>query len=292
MREPVTLGPTKGFGRLLREWRAVQQSSQLTLALAAETSVRHLSFVETGRAAPSRNLVLRLCEALDLPLRARNNLLGAAGYAPIFRETALAEPPMAGVKMALDSILRQQEPYPALVADSGWNIVMRNLAGLRMRQAFIDNDSYTAAGAAARNAMKFIFDPLLYRPYVVGWKDTAAQILLRLQHEANAKDAPAARLIDELLAYPGVPRPSFSAPAPPNEPLMIVTLVKGPLRIKYFSTISTFGTPQDITLQELRIKNFFPADEATAIIFRRLAAEDPDGTGTAVRPFRSATERG
>jgi hypothetical protein len=227
--------------------------------------------------------VLRLAEALDVPLRARNDLLRAAGYAPIFRESALAEPPMAAVKTALDSILEQQEPYPALVLDLGWNVLLRNIASLRLRHAFIDDKSAVAAGAAARNVMKLIFDPLLYRPYVLDWKDVADQILLRLRHEATAGDTPAAQLLDELLAYPGVPPVNVSTPAPPNEPLMTVTFVKGPLRIKYFSTISTFGTPQDITLQELRIKCFFPADPETAAVFRRLAADDPEGTGANLR---------
>jgi transcriptional regulator with XRE-family HTH domain len=293
MPESPKLEPRQAFGPLLREWRAARQVSQLDLALSAGASARHLSFVETGRAAPSRDFVLRLAEALDLPLRARNNLLIAAGYAPMFRESTLAEPPMAGVKIALDSILQQQEPYPALVLDLGWNVLMRNTASLRMRRAFIDDESSAAAGSAARNAMKLIFDPLLYRPYVAGWKETAEQILLRLRHEATTRNSLAGQLVEELLTYPGVPPINISAPAAPNDPLMTVTLVKGMLRIKYFSTISTFGTPQDITLQELRIKCFFPADPDTAAVFRHLAAEDPDGTGVknCSPAIRSSRER-
>jgi len=141
--------------------------------------------------------------------------------------------------------------------------------------------------------MKLVFDPLLYRPYVVGWKETAEQILLRLRHEATTRNSPAGRLVEELLAYPGVASINISAPALPNEPLMMVTLVKGMLRIKYFSTISTFGTPQDITLQELRIKCFFPADPDTAAVFKRLAEQDPDGTGAKIcsSPTRPSGER-
>jgi transcriptional regulator with XRE-family HTH domain len=264
------------FGRLLRQWRGAHQVSQLDLALAAEVSPRHLSFVETGRAAPSRDMVLRLSETLDLPLRARNDLLVAAGYAPIFRETALAEPVMDGVKTALDFILRQQEPYPALVVDRGWNIVGRNDAALRLRHALADPEKFAAAGSAARNAMKLIFDPLLYRPFVEDWEAIALQILLRVRHEAreSAVGEPAARLLRELMAYPGAPQPAFAAALPPNEPLMTVTLRKGDLRIKYFSTLSTFGTPQDLTLQELRIKCFFPADEETSVHFHRWAADE------------------
>jgi len=264
------------FGRLLRQWRGARQVSQLDLALAAEVSPRHLSFVETGRAAPSRDMVLRLGETLDLPLRARNELLNAAGYAPIFNETALVEPVMDGVKTALAFILRQQEPYPALVVDRGWRIFDRNAAALRLRNAFLDPEKFAAAGAAARNAMKLIFDPLLYRPFVEDWEEIALQILLRLRHEARegAVGEPAAQLLRELMAYPGAPQPNFAAALPPNEPLMTVTLRKGDVRIKYFSTLSTFGTPQDITLQELRIKSFFPADAESAETFHRWAAEE------------------
>ena len=154
---------------------------------------------------------------------------------------------MAGVKTALNFILRQQEPYPALVVDRGWNIVGRNDAALRLRRAFLDDAHYAAAGAAARNAMKLIFDPLLYRPFVVAWEGIARQILQRLRHEARADShgETAARLLQELLDYPEVPRPGPEVALRPNEPLMTVTLRKGDLQVKYFSTLSTFGTPQD-----------------------------------------------
>jgi transcriptional regulator with XRE-family HTH domain len=280
MRESSFVDPglvSSAFGRLLRQWRGVCQVSQLDLAAAAQASPRHMSFLETGRATPSREMVLRLGEALDLSMRARNDLLVAAGYAPLFRETSFSEPPMEGVKTALDFILRQQEPYPALVVDQSWNIAGRNDAALRMRHAFLDDAKVASAGAAARNAMKLIFDPLLYRPFVVDWEAVAQQILLRLRHEARtgAPGAPAALLLQELLEYPDVPRMSAGVTLPPNEPLMTVTLRRGDLRIKYFSTLCTFGTPQDITLQELRIKCFFPADAQSAETFRKRLAAAP-----------------
>jgi hypothetical protein len=221
-------------------------------------------------------MVLRLADALDLPMRVRNDLLLAAGFAPAFRETALAEPVMEGVKTALDFILQQQEPFPALVVDRGWNIVARNDAAVRMRKAFLDEPKVAAAGSAARNAMKLFFDPLLYRPLIVDWEATAMQILLRLWHETRSPTGgeEAAQLLRQLLEYSGVPQPDFGIPIPPNEPLMTVTLRRGPVQLKYFSTLSTFGTPHDITLQELRIKCFFPADEPSAALFRRLKVED------------------
>jgi hypothetical protein len=191
-----------------------------------------------------------------------------------YRKTALAEPVMDGVKTALDFILRQQEPYPAVVVARGWNVVGRNDAALRQRLAMADPEKFAAAGSAALNAMKLIFDPLRYRPFVEDWEAIALQILLRVRHEARegAMGKPAARLLRELMASPGAPQHTCAAALPPNEPLMTVTLRKGDLLHQvYFSTLSTFGTPQDITLQELRIKCFLPGDEETSAHFQRWA---------------------
>jgi transcriptional regulator with XRE-family HTH domain len=265
--------PASAFGQLLRSWRAERQLSQLELSLVAETSARHLSFIETGRASPSRALVLRLGAVLDLPLRARNELLLAAGYAPVFRERPLSEPIMADARRALEHILRQQEPYPAIVVDRGWNTLMRNEASRRMRRVLLDEKTLAKAGDAADNAMKMIFHPLLYRRWVVGWEELAPLLLLRLAHEAGTADgAHIADLVREIRSYPGVPAPALpEGPLPPNQPLLTVRLRKGDLRFDYFSTITTFGAPHDITLQELRIKCFFPADSESAATFHRLA---------------------
>ena len=272
MKSAVIQLPQSRFGDLLRRHRTARRTSQLDLALEAGISARHLSFIETGRAGPSRELVLRLGETLELTMRAQNELLEAAGYATVFRETALSAPRMAGVHTALEHILRQQEPFPALVVDPGWNIVARNRAAVRLGKAFIEPDNFHAAGEASRNAMKLIFDPLLLRPYVLDWERKAVEILQRLRWEAanpvyrNAVE----QLIEDLLNYPGV-RQASSLSAAANDPLMTVRLRKDDLRINYFSVISTFITPQDITLEELRIKSFFPADPETGQVFQKLA---------------------
>lgn len=261
-------------GTLLRRWRGARHVSQLTLAAQAELSSRHLSFIESGRARPGREALLRMAEALDLPMRARNELLIAAGYAPLFRESPLHTLPQDGIPAVLQHLLNQQEPFPAMVADRSWNVITCNAAMVRMSRAFIDGASYRAAGEAARNAMKQIFDPRLLRPWVQNWSEVAREILLRLHHESAdaVVGAPAAALLDELLRYPDAPALRGSHPGlAPNAPAMTVSLRRGDLQVRYVSMLSTFGTPQDVTLQELRIKLFYPADAESAEVFRRMA---------------------
>jgi transcriptional regulator with XRE-family HTH domain len=261
------------FGRRLKRWRQLRGLSQFALAEAAGVSARHLGFVEIGRAQPSRALVLRLGAALDLSLRERNALLLAAGFAPAFEARAISEPILSEARRALEQILAQQEPFPAVVMDRGWNIVMRNEAAVRMRRAMVRDDEALAAGEAARNAICAMFHPKLYRPWILNWEEVAADLLMRLRNEAAEAppDDPAARLLAEVLGYPGAPelRP---VELRPNRPLMHVEMRRGDLRIAYFSTLTTFGTPQDLTLQELRLKSFFPPDHEAAETFRRLAA--------------------
>jgi transcriptional regulator with XRE-family HTH domain len=272
-------GECGAFGRELRKWRGIRGISQLDLALTIGTSPRHLSFVETGRATPGRALVLRLVEALDVPIRSRNGLLTAAGYAPVFRDSALAAPPMETIRKALAFTLAQQEPYPAIVVKPDWTVIMANDAAVRWRRLFISDAEKDRAGSAAANAMKMFFDPLLLRPYILNWEQCARQILLRLRQEAasQAADGPSAQLLRELLAYPGAPEAAGSDESgglPPNEPLMIVHMAKADARMSYFSMLTTFGTPHDVLLEELRIKLYFPADPASTALFQRLVEDD------------------
>jgi len=279
-------GDCGAFGRELRRWRCIRAMSQLDLATTVGTSPRHLSFVETGRSTPGRDLVLRLVEALDIPLRHRNGLLAAAGYASIFQDSALSAPAMEVVRTALDFVLAQQEPYPAIVARPDWTVIMANQAAVRWRRLFISDAEKDRAGPAAANAMKMFFDPLLFRPYVVNWERCARDILLRLRYEAASlgPESPPARLVRELLTYPGVPQAAESEPGslPPNEPLMTVHMAKGHTRLSYFSMLTTFGTPQDVLLEELRIKLFFPADADSAVLFQRLAKLNGTAPGALV----------
>jgi len=248
-------------GALLRHWRTARRISQLDLSLEAEVSSRHLSFVETGKAQPSREMVLRLAEALEVPLRERNALLLAAGYAPVYRETGLEAPEMAAARRAVEFILAQQEPYPAVVLDRHWNLLMANAATGRFLARFPE-----CAVPGRPNAMRLLFHPQGLRPFVEDWEGVAGIMIQRLHREvAGAQSgAETQELLEELLGYTGVPsrwqRPELDRPP---APLVAVSYRREGIRLSFFSTITTFGTPQDVTLQELRIESFFAADEAT-----------------------------
>src|SRR5438093_460072 len=260
------------FGQLLRQWRDRRRLSQLALALDAEVSARHLSFIETGRAQPSREMVLLLARVLEVPPRARNELLTAAGYAPMYRESGLEAPEMSQVRRALDFMLRQQEPFPALVVDGRWNILASNQAAGRLIGLFLDEAAAAAVGPP--NAMRLTYHPQGLRPFVVNWPATAAALIQWLHRRllAGVVDGDARRLLDELLAYPDVPSHwrTLDVDAP-TAPFLAVELAKGDVHVKFFSTLTTLGVPYDITLQELRVECFFPADEPSEALMRRLA---------------------
>jgi transcriptional regulator with XRE-family HTH domain len=258
---PVTTD--SGFGRLLRQWRSQRGMSQLTLAVEAGVSSRHLSFVETGRAQASREMVLLLARVLDVPLRDRNDLLVAAGYAPIYRATALDAPALGQVRRALDFILRQQEPYPAIVLDRHWNILLANTATGRLVEALLEP---SVVGELGGNAMRLMFHPRGFRPHIVNWEPAAAALIQWLHRDALSgfADPETRRLLDEMLAYPGVPARggTLHLEVSPT-PLLTIEFRKGDLTLRYFTALTSLGTPHDITLQELRIESYFPADEAT-----------------------------
>ena len=265
-------GAGSAFGPLLRQWRARRRMSQLDLAAEAEISSRHLSFIETGRAGPSREMVGLLAQVLDVPLRDRNALLTAAGYAPIFRETRLEAPAMAQARRALDFILRQQEPYPALVLDRHWNVLDVNEGSARVQQAFLDSAAVAELGPP--NAMRLMFHPRAFRPYIVNWEATAASLIQWLHRDALSgfADTETRALLQELLSYPHVPRHWRTLDLEASTaPFLPIEFSKDELSLRYFTTLTSLGTPHDITLQELRIECFFPADEATEAASRRLA---------------------
>lgn len=248
-------------GALLRHWRSARRVSQLGLALEADVSMRHLSYVETGRAQPSREMVLRLAEALQVPLRERNTLLLAADYAPLYSETGLDAPEMAEARRAVEFILAQQEPYPAIVLDRHWNLLMANAGTKRFLALFPE-----CAPPGPPNGLRLIFHPQGLRPFIESWDDLAARLIQRLHREVAGDPSNVATrtLLDELLSYPEVPsrwRVPDLEHAPP--PLLSVGYRHKDRVLRFFSTITTFGTPQDVTVQELRIECFFPADETT-----------------------------
>ena len=257
----ATQKPDINFGLLLRRWRVIRRLSQLNLALDAEISIRHLSCLERGRAQPSRDMVLRLAEALQVPLRERNALLLAGGYAPIYRQTPLDAIKLEGACEALDLLMSQQEPYPAFVLDRYWNTLKMNDGMKRFLGLFLSCDGLTLG-----NPIRLVFDPQGLRPFIQSWENVAARLMRRVHREAEANpcDEKMKAFLDELLSYPGVPArwrlPDFDGTAPPF--LTIDYLWKGST-LRLFSMITTFGTAQDIELQELRIESVFPADEAT-----------------------------
>ncbi len=269
MNKPLTsLSPV---GSALRQWREVRGTSQLALAMDAETSARHVSFIETGRAQPSRNMILRLSHALDLPLRGRNELLTAAGFAAICPETRLGGDTDTDLTEALGLILEKQEPYPAIVVNRHWDLVMANQATTRLF-TFLGFQPDFSKGPL--NVLRMMLDPTQLRPYVVDWEDIARVILDQSRKESlgvSSDDALNA-LFDEVLSYPGIPL-EWHAPdlVSAAKPFLPVTFEKDGTRLAWFTVISTFGTPRDVTLQELRIETFFPADDATAVLAARLS---------------------
>jgi transcriptional regulator with XRE-family HTH domain len=245
-------------GELLRQWRQRRGLSQLALAGAADVSARHLSFVETGRARPSRALLLRLGEQLDVPLRDRNALLLAAGLAPAYPERGLADPPLAAVADAVARILAAYEPFPALVVDRHWELVDANAAV----------DRLTAGCAPALleppcNVLRLCLHPDGLAPRIVTLGSWRAHLLARLRHQVAATGDPRLQeLLDELRTYPAPPgeAPQYAAP--------VVTMrLRDPdgRELAFLSTTTLFGTPGDVTVDELAIEAFLPADEATAV---------------------------
>lgn len=239
--------------------------SQLALSLDAGVSARHLSFVESGRASPSREMVVLLAEVLDIPLRARNDLLLAAGFAPLYREASHDLLGSVHVHKAVNLILANQDPYPAVVMDRHWNLVTANKGAERFFGRLVD---LSEVGASA-NVLRLMFDPHALRPYVLNWEETAVMLIERARREAvcGVVDPELRMLLDELESMGGPPGRDSPVDARSSElPVLPVEFEKDGVRERYFSTITTLGTPQDVTLQELRIECFFPADEDTAAV--------------------------
>jgi transcriptional regulator with XRE-family HTH domain len=250
-------------GGLLRHWRAIRRLSQLALALEASTTARHLSFIESGRSQPSPEMVLRLARALDVPIRERNQLLLAAGYAPLYREAGLDSAQAVQVRAALGRMLAAHEPFPAVVMDRHWNVVTANSAA----DAFFGWLLGEREAEGPANVIRLMFDPGGLRPFVANWETAAEALIQRVHREAvgGVPDPETLTLLAEALACPGVPSrwlaPDFRTPPLPIVP---VDFDKDGLALSYFSTVTTLGTPQDAMLQEIRLESFFPANEATA----------------------------
>jgi transcriptional regulator with XRE-family HTH domain len=254
---------------LLRYWRTLRHASQLGLALDADVSSRHLSFLETGRARPSAEMVRRLAESLDLPLRERNALFLAAGFAPPHDQRELEAPELSSARRAIEFILEKQEPYPAFVLSRHWDVLMRNRASARVFGWLLRGRRRDA------NIMRSVFGEDALRPLIVNWDDVACDMLQHLHSQVlhTPTDVEAAALLREILASPNVPARVAAVSRAPS-PLLTAIYARDGTQLRFFSTLSTFGTPHDVTLQELRIECTFPADDATGRFCTELAAAD------------------
>jgi transcriptional regulator with XRE-family HTH domain len=261
-------GGAPTVGSLLRDWRQRRRLSQLDLAGEAAVSARHLSFVETGRSKPSPELVMHLAEHLDVPLRERNTLLLAAGYAPRYPQTPLDASEMAPVRDALDVILAGHQPFPAMVVDRHWNLVTANDSALTL----LSDGLAPELLEPPVNVIRASLHPDGMASRIVNFGPWATHLVDRIRREAEATGDP--RLADlhaELCSYPGV---AGSETVPDTVSRLFMPLV---LRmsdgsdLSFFSTVATFGTARDVTVEELSIESFFPADEATAAALRALA---------------------
>lgn len=264
------------FGPMLRAWRRRRGASQLSLALQSGVSQRHVSFLESGRARPSREMVVQLSTALDVPLRQRNAMLLAAGFAPAYRESNLTAPELAPVRQAIDRMLKQQEPYPAVVIDRLWNLLDANEAAHAFTVFLSEGPPPPPPPGKQPNLLRNLLDPKGLRPKLANWEEVARYLVSTTYAEilADGGEPKALAFIEEVMAYPDVPA-SFRKLRFEERPPPVLTLdfIVGGKSLSVFTTIATLGTPQDVTLQEVRIECFFPADDRSDALFRSLAAK-------------------
>ncbi|MEQ8230651.1 MAG: helix-turn-helix transcriptional regulator [Gammaproteobacteria bacterium] len=262
------------FGALLRGWRTTRRLSQLELALASMVSQRHLSFLESGRARPSRQMVLQLAEALEVPLRERNDLLAAAGFAAHYRERTLDDAAMAPVHEALRRMLEHHEPYPAVVVDRAYDLRLANRAFDALLGLFGAPDALWQAccGDGPRNLLALTFHAAGARPFIRNFDELAPVMLARVQREALAHGGTPPPALAAVLADETLPRHWQQAmPGSLPPPVLPLVLGRDAVELRLFSVISTFGTPCDVTTDEIRVEAFFPADAASETLLATLA---------------------
>lgn len=265
-----TMTPSASFGDLLRSWRRRRRFSQLDLALAAEVSQRHLSFVESGRAQPSREMVLRLAEPLEIPLRERNALLVAAGFAPAYGERRLDDPALAAARRAVERILEGHAPHPALAVDRHWNLIFANKA---VAPLLAGADETLLAPPV--NVLRLSLHPAGLAPRIANFREWRAHIQERLARQVDASgDTALIDLLEELKRYPVPPdaRPWHGGEDWPGSVAVPLELLSKAGTLRFLSTTTVFGTALDISLAELTIETFFPADAETASAMRQIVA--------------------
>ncbi len=275
MAEPQVLSEiSPRFPDLLRSWRKFRKLSQWDLSINAGISQRHLSFLESGRSSPSREMVLKLADSLEVPLQEQNALLGSAGFAPMFQEATLDDGSLAMARQALEVMLKHHEPYPCLVIDNQWNMLMSNQANLLLFAKFIDPLSVWAeiGDPDEQNIMKLVLHPMGLKPFVKNWTEFAAYFIRGLKQalRSNPYAVKTRALLEEVSAYPDIASLDGVSSIKPVLPFLTMELESSDFSVKLFSVVSTFGSPHDVTLQRLRIETFFPADDASEAKIRSL----------------------
>ncbi len=254
-------------GELIRYWRKSRGLSQLELSLSANISSKHISFLETGRAQPSREMLILLSNTMNIPLNDRNILLSLSGFTDAYSRMKIDQPEMQSVQQALAVMLNNHAPYPALVLDWDWNIVMANEPQQKLTYLFAKEQPNFPDTC---NILELLFDPNGLRPFVENWEEVAFLLVQRIQRERMMHQDRRSNLLQVLMKYPGVPThwgtPNYEGQV---EPMANTVLRLGGLRLKLFSTLASFGTAIDVTMQELVIEQYFPADESTKIFFER-----------------------
>lgn len=265
------------FPDLLRTWRKLRKLSQWDLSDTAGISQRHLSFLESGRSSPSREMVLKLADTLEVPLQEQNTLLGSAGFAPMFQAAAIDDDSMAQARMALEVMLKHHEPYPCLVVNRAWNMLMSNQANLKLFSLFIDpiNVWTDIDDDGSQNLVKLTLHPNGLKPYIQNWDLYANYFLngLRADLRSNPYSLGIRTLLEEISQYPDLPKHDAGSIEPPELPFLAMELRSPDLAINLFTMVSTFGNPHDVTLQQLKIETFFPADEASERVIRDMSGQ-------------------
>lgn len=264
------------FAAALCYWREKRGYTQLRLSSESGISQRHISFLERGRSQASREMILKLGIVLDIPLRERNVMLQAAGYAPAYRERRLSDPELAAVKQALDFMLAQHAPYPALVVDRLWNLVMANAPAVMLMRWLLEIPDGAPLPTEGVNVLKLMLDPSGVRKHLQNWEDVCADMMHWIQREAmsDGLGSEAANLLRELAEFPGMGETTSVADLDARAlPFLPMQIRKDGVALNLFTSIATMGTPHDVTVHELRIESFFPADETTARWFRERAVK-------------------
>ncbi|BDA79498.1 transcriptional regulator [Leptospira kobayashii] len=254
-----------GFGDQLREWRKLRKKSQLELALDAEISSKHISFLETGRANPSKEMIHRLSDVLDIPFRERNLLMLGAGLSPLYSDQKIDDPAMKSVSDAIHFILKQQEPYPAILTNGSWDVLRVNSAA-----GFLFGLLFPGSPVIGQNLMELLFHPDGFRKYILNWDEVCPFLLGRLKQEARLGKRESFELYERISKF--LPKDQVEFLPKENLPLISVDISFEGKVLSFLSVISAFGTPLDVGLQELKIETFFPNDKQTAETMAYLAS--------------------